>query len=67
MQEKIQNQPDAPFVIRVPEQFRDSRLVLPTPDGWPLGKLLIIEIATDFPCTHDPQPFPQKRVKSFKK
>ncbi|MDY4592965.1 MAG: hypothetical protein SO434_06165 [Eubacteriales bacterium] len=39
-------QPDDPFVIRVPDQFRDSRFVLPTPDGWPFGKILIIEDRT---------------------
>lgn len=36
-------QPKDPFVIRAPDQFRDSRFVLPTPDGWPFGKILIIE------------------------
>lgn len=39
-------QSDDPFVIQSPDQFRDSRFVLPTPHGWPFGKILIIEDGT---------------------
>ena len=39
---------DIPFVIPAPDQFRDNGFIFSIPDGWPLGKISIVEDEESF-------------------